>query len=144
MQAHLLYHTKMWHGCKVCPFLINLCQLNHCIKYLPRLGDDGLMASTGLTLSDTQLCGIIMRGCKKEWTDQYDTDISGIPTNVDALLEKCKVYEKLDKSNQQSTPIPLKPAVGRGGNHGSNKWSGGGSGDGRLSESFCISPDIAA
>ena len=86
MQAHLLYHTKMWRSCKVRPFLINLCRLNQCTKFLLCLNEDNLMMNKRLTLSNTQLCGIMMRGFQKEWADQYNTDVGGIPTSVDALL----------------------------------------------------------
>ncbi len=89
MQAHLLYHTKNWRSCRICTFVINLHKRNYCIKYLPHLGNQGLSMSNNITLSDTQLCNIMMHGCWKEWADQYDAD-------VDALLEKFKTYKKLD------------------------------------------------
>ncbi len=89
------------------------------------------MTSKGLTLSDTQLCGIMMRRCRKEWADQYDTDKGGLPTDVDALLNKFETYKKLDETKQASTPIPRKPAAGRGGNPGRKKTPSGGRGGGR-------------
>ncbi len=49
------------------PFLINLCRLNDCLKFLPCLDNNGLMISKGLTLSDTQLFYIMTHRCKKEW-----------------------------------------------------------------------------
>ena len=99
MQSHLLYHTKMWRSCKLCLFLINLRRLNHCIKFLPCLNDCSLMTSKGLTLSDTQLCGIMMRGCKKKWDDQYNANVGWIPTNFDILLKKFEVYKNLTKES---------------------------------------------
>ncbi len=131
MQAHLLFHTKMWHGCKVCPFLINLCRLNRCIKYLPHLDDDGLMTSKDHTLSDTQLCGIMMCRYQKEWAYYYNADVGRIPTNIDALLENFETYKKLDEIKLNSTPIPRKPVAGRVGDPGSKKRSSGGRGSGR-------------
>ncbi len=110
--------------------MINLRWLDHCIKFLPRLNDNGLVTSKYLTLSYTQLCGIVVCGCKKEWADQYGASVGGIPINIDALLKKFEVYKKLNESKQQSTPILLKPAMGRGGGHGS-KCSGGSHGNGK-------------
>ncbi len=46
------------------------------------------MTSKDLLLSDTQLCSIVLHGCKKEWADQYNANVGGIPTNADALLNK--------------------------------------------------------
>ncbi len=59
----------------------------------------------------------MMRGCWKEWADQYDVDVGGIPTNVDALLEKFKTDEKLNESKLQLTPILRKPVAVCGSNH---------------------------
>ncbi len=56
------------------------------------------MTSTRLTLSDTQLCVIMMRGCKKEWSEQYNADVGEILMDVDTFLKKFKIYKKLDES----------------------------------------------
>ncbi len=87
IQARLLFHIKIWCGCPTRAFLINLCRLNCCIKYLPHLHIQRLNISHKLTLIDTQLCGIMMSGCRKEWAYQYDAYISGVATNIDILLE---------------------------------------------------------
>ena len=88
----------------------------------------------------------MMCGHRKEWEDQYNVDVGGTPTNLDALLEKFETYKKINKSKLQSTPIPRKPAAGLGGNPISKKRSGGGRGDGGCnkktqrpgwSEKFC-------
>ncbi len=126
MQAHLLYHTKMWCSCKVRLFLINLRRLNQCIKFLPHLDGDGLMTSKRLTLSDTQLCGIMMCRCQKEWVDQYDANIGGIATNVDTLLEHFETYKNLDSSKQALMSIPRKTAMGCSSGNGTKHPNSGG------------------
>ncbi len=44
------------------------------------------MTSKRLTLSDTQLCGIMMRRCQNEWADEYNVNIGGISTNILIVL----------------------------------------------------------
>ncbi len=91
--------------------------MNRFIKYLPRIGNQGLSTSNDPTLSNTQLCGIMIHGCQKEWADQYDAKIDGISNNIDVFLKCFETYDKLDDRKQALMSILCKPVVGcSGGN----------------------------
>ncbi len=104
---YMNFKLKKPQRMKIRQFALRLQYMSRCIKYLPTLKDTPVatkeMERMNKPFTHFELCGIILRCCKQEWSDRYYLTNEVVPTDVEQLLPKLEAIEQLENTKKRAS-----------------------------------------